>query len=163
MVKSGNYIGKIKEKEKYSVEQFAQISPGHTDVIWNIEQGKILPSKWELLQIAGRLGLDEKKLMVAHQQQLIAKGSEKSHTVSERVRLLERELQQWQKKYSSIKLFRVNGPLVDYLESIIYFESLDQSHAYEKVMPDGMSQLIINLDEPSSLVIGQHDIRSVFY
>lgn len=158
MVLVGNYIRETRVNQGYSVEQFAQATRLQAEKIFKFERGKILPSKWQLLQMAGLFGIDEKKLLIAHQQQLIANGSENGHPVSERSQLLSKELQQWQEKPSSVKLFPLNGQLADYLESIIYFESLDQYHAYEKVMPDGMPQLIINLDEPSSIIIGQHDI-----
>jgi len=158
MVKSGNHIGEIRDKQKYSVGQFAQINPVQADLIWRIEQGKIRPSKWELVQIAGRLGLDEKTLLIAQQRQLIAKGTSNGQPVSERTQLLIKELGQWQEKFSSVKLIPLSMQLADCIESMVYFESLDQPYVFEKVMPDGMAQLVINLDESLPVIIGQHDI-----
>lgn len=158
MVKSGEDIGEIRDKEKNSVELFDQINPMHADLLWKIEQGKILPSKWELVQIAGRFGLSTKTLLIAQQRQLIAKSTAGGRPVSERTQLLVRDLKQWEEKLSSVQLIPLSWQLAGCVESIVYFESLDQPYAFEKVMPDGMAKLVINLDESLPVVIGQHDM-----
>lgn len=158
MVKSGDYIGEIRDKENYSVGRLAQINPMQAELLRKIEQGKILPSKWELVQIAGRFGLNAKTLLIAQQRQLIAKSTAGGRPVSERTQLLVRDLQQWEEKFSSVKVIPLSWQLAGCVESIVYFESLDQPYAFERVMPDGMAQLVINLDESLPVVIGQHDM-----
>jgi AraC-like DNA-binding protein/transcriptional regulator with XRE-family HTH domain len=158
MAELGTYINEIRKAQRYSVERFAGISHVSVENIIKIEQGKTLPSKWQLIQIAALSGISEMQLLIAHQQQLIRKGNKEGKTTSERAEVLIKELVEWQKKKSAVKLFPVHSSLLKYIESIVYFERQDPSECYEKVLPDGMSQLVINLDQLSSIAIGPHDI-----
>ncbi|HVU98746.1 MAG TPA: AraC family transcriptional regulator [Puia sp.] len=110
-----------------------------------MEQGRMLPTKWLLLQMATLFSLDEHSLFAAHHIELIKKGKGQGRPVSPQLELL------------TIRNFPVAEPLSSFVESIIYYNNPHQSYIAEIVMPDGMPMLVIDLHRSSALLIGQRD------
>lgn len=153
----GTYIRDIRIKAGYSPEQFAGMNQMSASLLLSMEQGRMLPSKWCLLQMAGQFSLDVHKMFSAHSTELVRKSTRPSSSVLPRTELITKELQRWREGKVTVKAFPVHSPLTDFIESIIYYESQYQPYKSVKILPDGMPQLVINLDSPSAYLIGQRD------
>ncbi|MFB6456154.1 DUF6597 domain-containing transcriptional factor [Chitinophaga sp. Hz27] len=149
----GIHIRNMRENAGYSPQQFAGISHIPLPALLQMEQGQLLPSKYQLLQFAGQLSLSASPLITQHHTELI----KRSQGTSCRTNALTQELQRWQQNNIILESFPVPANLQHVIESMVYYACTNHSYQSEKLLPDGFAQLILNLNNATALLIGQRD------
>jgi AraC-like DNA-binding protein/transcriptional regulator with XRE-family HTH domain len=157
----GSYIRHLRETAKYSLHHVAASVNFPAHVIARIENGVQAPTIYQLLQIAAVLQVDEAHLLMHFHKQLV---NDFPHHRSPdgRNELLRKGLASLEENIHKVKVFVLETRLREYLESISYYENSNNSARFEKIMPDGMAQLIIDLSEgfESSLLHSAEDSGS---
>jgi len=143
----GKYLRNLRQSHDFSMDQVAVLVNIPPPKIQQIEREEILPSPYQLYKIAGLFRVDAHQLMINYQEELI------TNSPSDRIEVLERRLNDWQRTRYNVKIIPVLDVLTDYIESIVYYENYNHPYPYAGVLPDGMPQLIIDLNPPSQLKV----------
>lgn len=174
----GLHLKKIREYERISLEKVAEYLEINSYLLKEIESGKRIPSKRLLLQLAGLFSINEIKLLESYQKQRIqlemegeidvlrtASGiiGKTSRTSSTRHQNMLHELSELTQRDLIIKVHKPPYPLNQYVESITYYHGKHLHYNWERVVPDGMAQLLINLNHGQSKWVSTNkDNRMIF-
>ncbi len=159
----GTYIRRLRELGRYSLQDVAAFVNIPAQVIAQIENGVQVPTIYQLLQLAAVLQADETYLLTQLHKQLLSCDFHHYRSLSQREQILMEGLTTLEKNAHKLKVFLLDKQLRQYIECIAYFESSNNSARFEKIMPDGMAQLIIDLATgfESSLLQPVEDLRSI--
>ncbi|MFC4870604.1 helix-turn-helix domain-containing protein [Negadavirga shengliensis] len=172
MFKLGLYLRKIREHRRLSLEKVAEYLEIRSSLLMDIESGKQIPSKRLLLQWGGLFSMDEIELLQNYQKQRIqhelngktdglrattgitvnapqAFPTRHQNMIHELTELTERDL--------VIKVHKPLYPLNQYIESITYYHGRRPDYSWERVIPDGMTQLLIHLNDGQSRWVSRNE------
>lgn len=127
-------------------------------ILSKIEACRTLPSKHQVIKLAGYLDAKTNDLLIAYQKQRmrrerISEGGElKSNLIknnivaSKRYKNMMHELQQLNQGKLQIQIHKPASPLNNHIENMIFYDGHNLNRASERVIPDGSVQLFIELD-----------------
>lgn len=136
----GHYLQALRRRKGVSLQDaaaFAGITPAQ---LAGIESGRRYATRQQLLNLAGYFGVDENRLLIAHQYKRMqhAAGALFGHMQQELSEMMNGELR--------IKVHHPSPQLDHCVESMVYYEGHNFGHSLEIIQPDGTAQLIFELE-----------------
>lgn len=155
----GQHIRELRLSKNVSFQEIAprlDVSPAF---ISKVETGRVIPSKHQVILLAGYFGIPATELLIVYQKQRILqeeiteKGEPKSNLIKNKKAAFRRyqnmmyELQQLHHKNLYIQTTKPGNQLSPYIESISFYAGHNFNHRSETVMPDGGVKILIELDD----------------
>ncbi|MEL7586068.1 MAG: DUF6597 domain-containing transcriptional factor [Prolixibacteraceae bacterium] len=178
MQNTGQYIRELRVKKGIGSQELASHLELLPEALYLIETNRLHATKNQIFSIAAYLGADENDLLRTYQRNRILseiKGDRKSgETVqvispdypyagadlSKRHRRMLHDFIQLYSGQAQIKIHKPSPPLNNWIECILYCKDHQLGHSFENVLPDGMIQLMIELDGFPRKVIAGHTYSS---
>src|SRR5688572_11265287 len=150
------YIQDLKRKTGCSIAEISADTGLSEYTLDALESGRICASKAEVFLLANYFNFDESELMRINQADRIARESNCDQAVSngptsslvnnapiasKRIQRMKHDLALLNTKPIYVKFYTPCAELRPYIESIVYCRGHNLDYSFEKVLPDGTSQM----------------------
>lgn len=176
----GPYLRKLRLDKGDTIQEIASNLDIEPDLLYNIEKGQANATKIQVVKFASYFGIDEKEMLITYQcnrilseigdneitEGAVQKGKTMScllkskEKASRRYQNMMHELLQLLNGQMDVKFHKPSYPLNQYIESMVYYSGHNLDYTYEKILPDGVVQLFIELDGIERVLISGNDNRS---
>lgn len=169
----GQYIRELRNKKGIGIQELASFLDVQPETLHLIETHRINATKNQVFSIAAYLGADENELLRSYQRSRILseiKDDRKLNeafqmagpdhpyftgAISKRHHRMMRDFMQLTSNHSRIKIYKPPFPLNNWIDCILYCKNHHLGYSFEKVLPDGVIQLMIELDGfPRGVIAG---------
>lgn len=165
MLSFGQYIRKLRLKKGDTLQKLAAYLDIAPALLTQIERGQVNATKEQVFQWASYFNVSVKEMLILYQSSRIhsetkdgqsrIEGLARAHSclmnnrvaASRRYKNMKEELSQLHHSQIEVKLHKPSSPLNAYIESILYCKGHHLAYPFEKILPDGVVQLIIALND----------------
>ena len=152
MLSIGKHIRQLRLQRGYSPGSTAAFLDIDETLLLKIETGRRSATKDQIIKLASFLGANEKNMLTAYLSERTAQRI-KGRGSSKRYENLSSELNHLYSGKIITKVHKPAPPLNEYIETIVYYSGDNKHYSYERVLPDGVVQLVIALDENERIVM----------